>query len=172
MCFVAWHEGQIIHATWVAFGHAWIAYLNREITLAPNEVYSYESFTVPAFRGQNVYGACLSYEQQVLKRAGYCRIVLAIMPENKAAFRPVEKAGFRPIGVIGYLRLGPWRCNFTHLWPGVRPLGQLSDPSGADYWDNVAQRMPTKAHYLDPFLCEMKKRAHLALIARWDAMPS
>lgn len=172
MCFAAWHEGRIVHAAWVATGHAWIGYLAREITLAPDEVYAYESFTSPDFRGQNVAGARSSYMQQALQRAGYRRILAAIMPENKPAFRPVEKTGFRPIGMIGYLRLGPWRWDFIRLQPGTRPPGQPANSCGACYWDHVARQMDKQPHYLDPFLAEMKRQAHLTLIERWGGMPS
>ncbi|MBC7261230.1 MAG: GNAT family N-acetyltransferase, partial [Chloroflexi bacterium] len=134
MCFAAWYEGRIVHAAWVAMGRAWIGYLAREVALASDDIYYYESFTAPDFRGQNIAGASLSYMQQALQKAGYRRILAAIMPENKPAFRPVEKTGFRPIGVMGYVRLGPWRWDFIHLRPGARPPGQPVYPCDADYW--------------------------------------
>lgn len=170
MCFAAWYEGRIIHAAWVATGRAWIGYLAREIALAPDEVYSYESFTAADFRGQNVAGARLSYMQQALQRAGYRRVLAAIMPENKPAFRPVAKTGFRTIGVMGYVRLGPWRWDFIRLQPGARPPGQPANPCGAFYWDNVARQLDSQPHYLDPFLAEMKRQAHLTLVKRWGGI--
>jgi len=172
MCFAAWHEGRIVHAAWVATGQVWIGYLARTMTLAPDEAYSYESFTAPDYRGQNVSTMRLLHVLQVLRQAGYRRIISAIMPENKPAFRPIEKAGFHPIGVIGYVRLGPWRWDFCRLRPGARPLGQTNGQPSMAYWDNVACQMDTKPLYLDAFLSEMKRQAHLALIERWGGVPA
>ena len=51
--FVARHEGRIVHAGWATAKRAWIGFLAREVALAPDELYQYESFTAPGFRGQN-----------------------------------------------------------------------------------------------------------------------
>jgi hypothetical protein len=45
--FVARHEARIVHAGWTTTKRAWIDFLDREITLASDEVYQYESFTAP-----------------------------------------------------------------------------------------------------------------------------
>jgi hypothetical protein len=37
--FVARHEGRIVHAGWTTTKQAWIDFLARELTLAPDEVY-------------------------------------------------------------------------------------------------------------------------------------
>jgi len=163
MCFVARHEGKIIHACWVATGRARIDYLAREIALAPDEVYPYESFTAPAYRGQNVAAARSAYMQPVLRQAGYHRAVAVVVPENQVAFRPIEKAGYRRVGVLRTVWLGPWRRDFGRLG--------RADP-GPARWDDVARRMETKPHYLDPFLGELKRQAHLDLVGRWGGAPA
>lgn len=42
---------------------------------------------------------------------------------------------------------------------------------GSAHWDRVAQRVGAKRHYLDAFLGELKRKAHLALIERWGGVP-
>jgi SAM-dependent methyltransferase len=44
--------------------------------------------------------------------------------------------------------------------------------SGTLYWDGVASEADQKPHYLDPFLGEMKRRAHLDLVERWGGIPT
>jgi SAM-dependent methyltransferase len=51
-----------------------------------------------------------------------------------------------------------------------RILNQPPDEHGADYWDSVARQMGAATHYLDPFLGELKRREHLALIRRWEGL--
>ena len=171
-CFVARHEGQIVHACWTMGGEAWIGYLDRRIRLAPGEVYICESFTDPEFRGQNIAPARVAWMAQYYKDAGYQRLVAIIMPENRAAFRPPEKVGFRPIGLMGYVKLGPWRHNFCQLNRGALPPGGSPAGHGSAYWDRVAGEMGARSHYMDPFLGEMKRQAHLALIQRWGGVPA
>jgi SAM-dependent methyltransferase/RimJ/RimL family protein N-acetyltransferase len=171
-CFVARHEERIVHACWTADKEARVDYLDREIQLAPGEAYIYESFTSPDFRGQNIAPARLAWMAQYYKDAGYRRLVAIIMPGNVAAFRPPEKVGFRPIGLMGYVKLGPWRHDFCRLKRGVVPPGGSPTGHGSAYWDRVAREMHTGSHYMDPFLGEIKRRAHLDLIRRWGGIPA
>jgi GNAT superfamily N-acetyltransferase len=112
LCFVARHEGQIVHACWAAAGRAWIDYLAYEMPLARDEVYQYDSFTAPAFRGHNLAAARVIEAARYFRQAGYRRLIAVVSPENTAAFRPLEKAGYRPFGLIGYIQLGQMRRNF------------------------------------------------------------
>src|SRR5215510_345903 len=75
-CFIARHHGQIVHADWIVSGRAWLAYLACELPLAPDEVYSYDSFTTPACRGQRIFGARAVYMQRAMREAGYKRLVM------------------------------------------------------------------------------------------------
>lgn len=171
-CFVARHEGRIINASWATTRRAWIDYLGREIQLAPDEIYAYESFTAPNFRGQNIAPARLTQMLRYFRDAGYRRLLAAIMPENKHAFRPNAKLGYRSIGMMGYLKVGPWRYEFCRVKRGSQPPGESPATSGSAYWGGVAKRLEGKGHYLDAFLGELKRQTHLALIQRWGGVPA
>jgi len=132
VCFAAWREGRIVSAAWLATGVVWIDYLERELRLAADEAYLYESYTAPGLRGQNIpalRGAC---EARHFRDAGYRRQVAVIVPENRPALRHAEKAGWRVFGLMGYVKLGPWRRDFCRVDPGARPPGaELISPAGA-----------------------------------------
>jgi SAM-dependent methyltransferase len=153
----------LIHVCWIAAGHAWIAYLAREIDLAPDDVYSYESFTAPEFRGSNIAAARSVYMQQTLYDAGYRRAVAVVMPENRSAYRAVEKAGYRRIGMLRTIWIGKWRRHFGRV--------AASRSINSAYWDDVAGHTPERSPYLDPFLGNLKRQTHLDLIARWGSAP-
>jgi ribosomal protein S18 acetylase RimI-like enzyme len=121
--FVARHEGRIVHAGWTTTKRAWIDFLAREIALAPDEVYQYESFTAPGFRGQNLAAVRITEMMHYFRKAGYRRMVAVVVPENTPAFRPLEKAGYRPFGLIGYVKLGRWRRNFCRVNRNSLPPG-------------------------------------------------
>ncbi len=46
------------------------------------------------------------------------------------------------------------------------------DVSPARYWNDIARRFARRRHYLDRFLSEMKRRAYLELLERWDGLPA
>ncbi len=104
-CFVARHEGAIIHACWTATRYARIDYLDCEVALTPEAVYVYEVFTAPEFRGQAVSSGRSAHMERVLERQGAKRLVAAVWPENRAASRSRSKAGYSTTGKIGYWRL-------------------------------------------------------------------
>jgi len=114
-CFVARYDGRVVHAGWAATQRAWIDYLACEIRLAPDEVYVYDSFTSPDFRGKNISPARHTQALLYFQDAGYRRIVAVILPENKPAFKVFEKVGFRPLGLMGYVKIGPWRRDFCRV---------------------------------------------------------
>ncbi len=165
VCWLVRYEGRIVHSCWVTTGRAWIEYLGWDVALPPDTAYSYESFTAPELRGQNLAVARSVVMQQALRQAGYRRAVAVIMPENRAGFYPAEKAGYRRVGVMGYLRIGPWRWTFGRD-AFYRPI-RTDEPA---YWDQVARRSRERPPYLDPFLGELKRQAHLALIRRWGGL--
>jgi SAM-dependent methyltransferase len=170
-CFVARHEGRIVHACWAATGRAWIDYLGCAITLAPDEVYQYDSFTAPDVRGRNLAAVRVIVAARYFRQANYRRLVAVVVPENTLAFRPLEKAGYRPFGVMGYVKISRWRWNFCRVNRNAFPPG-VPPPAGPAYWDDVVQRLADRPHYLDVFLGQLKRQAYLGLIQRWGGAPA
>ena len=124
-CFAVWHDRGIIHAAWAVTGRARIEYLSTEITLAPDEVCSYDAFTSPAFRGLGASPARMLEMIRYFRDRDYRCQLSAILPENRSGLRPGEKVGGRRrIGVIGYIGLGPWRHVFSRIERGAAPPGR------------------------------------------------
>jgi len=113
--FVARHEGCIVHAGWAVAERTWIDYLACEIGLASDEVYQYESYTAPDFRGKNCAAVRVTAMMRYFRDAGYRRMVAVVVPENAPAFRIMDKTGYRPFGVMGYVKIGRWRQDFCRV---------------------------------------------------------
>lgn len=111
-CFVARHDGRIIAASWAATQRAWIFYLDCEVQMTQDDVYVYDSFVMPNFRGQSIFPAIRAEMIRYFLAAGYHRMVTGITPENKSSLRAVWKTGFRPVGMMGRIKIGPWRWDF------------------------------------------------------------
>lgn len=166
-CFVARHQGRMVHACWAAAGPVWIAYLGRDMELGSDEAYVYDGFTLPDYRNEDIAGQRYGHMLRFLREAGFRRTFAAAMPENTVAYRPIEKAGYRSVGMIGYVKLGPWRRDFRRA-KGTAPLpGLMRKGYGPTYWDAVVGARTKKPHYMDEFLGALKRDAYLALIGRW-----
>lgn len=113
-CFVVWHEGQIVHAAWAATGRAPIEYLSRDLTLSPGEVFVFDAYTAPAFRGHGASPLRAVVLGEHFRAQGHRSVLSGVHPENRAGFRPLEKIGAKRVGVIGYIGIGPWRWHFCH----------------------------------------------------------
>lgn len=117
-CFVSRHQGSIVNACWTAGGSVWIDYLGRSMQFASDEIYVYNNYTDPRFRGLNVSMVRAAVMLRHFRELGYRRLVAVVVPENKAAFRSPDKAGYRRIGVVGYIRIGRWRRELTRGYGG------------------------------------------------------
>lgn len=111
-CFVAWHEGRIVHATWVATGRVSIPYLNRDLVLENDQMYLHDAFTLPDYRGHNIAPVMFAYIMSRYLELGFRQFV-AVATVEKARRRFYEKYGGRVIGVYSCLRLWRWQT----AWP-------------------------------------------------------
>jgi GNAT superfamily N-acetyltransferase len=115
-CFAAFLDGRIVHAGWVATGRVYVPYLRRDLILLPGDIYLYNHYTLPEYRG---YGLAKARGVHVLRHyqnEGYTRSSGVIAAENRAGFGPVKPTGYRPIGIYSYLRLGLWQHYWQQAW--------------------------------------------------------
>ncbi len=115
-CFTYWHEGQIVDAGWVATGRVYIPYLRRYLVLAQGDIYNYDAYTLPAYRGLGMYMARNSYVARYNQKEGYSRSLALVAVENKAPRVILSRSGLRPIGLYSCLRFGPWQLEWQQPW--------------------------------------------------------
>jgi GNAT superfamily N-acetyltransferase len=127
-CCVAKYNGQIIHASWIAFGTCYSYLLDREYELADNEAYWYGAYALPEFRGKGIHPATGCHILQLLKGRRYKRILAFIEPENSAAMRMPEKLGYDKIGITGFIEV------FGFRWCFHKDRGALSALKRRNYW--------------------------------------
>lgn len=81
-CHVARAGGRLVGVRWVSLSHARIAYLGLSFPLADREVFVYDSYVDPAWRGRGV-GRTLYFEMNDrLKSEGFTRVLSAVVREN------------------------------------------------------------------------------------------
>ena len=104
--FVARHEGRIICASWTSRTVRYFTTLGCRYAPGPSEVYLYDSFTHPAFRGLAIAPALGVHVLERLRGAGITRATMAVSVQNLANRHARAKTGFRPYERMDYLRLG------------------------------------------------------------------
>ena len=102
-------EGRIVHAGWLARGLADVPYLEGRLVLQPDDLYSYDSFTAPDWRGR---GLAPVRHLDLLRGAagpGARRLLVVVALENRSGLRVFAKLAYRTLGGYRVARLGPWR---------------------------------------------------------------
>jgi hypothetical protein len=122
-CAAVWLDEEIVGALWLAGGRVRIEYLGRDLELGPDEVYVYDGYTSPAFRGARASPLRTAWSIRHASGLGFRRLLATFLPENQPALPLWNRVGYRRLGVIGYVKLGPWRLEFLRIRPGGRPPG-------------------------------------------------
>jgi len=111
LCLTGALDGRVVTFLWAARHEAPVDYLGCSLRLEEQELYLYDTRTVPDLRGRDFATACWAYAVRRFKAAGQARLLAAVLPENRAGLRPPEKVGFRRIGTIGRVgAAGRWVC--------------------------------------------------------------
>jgi GNAT superfamily N-acetyltransferase len=112
LCLSARLNGRLVGAMWACVNRPRVQFLQREVPLAPGDVYLFDAFVIPSARGQSI-APLLSHELlRHFQQAGYRRAIRGTSPENAPALRAHAKAGFQPYARIGQVRLGRWHYDF------------------------------------------------------------
>ena len=123
-----WHRDRLACASWLAQDSVYVPYLRVVLPLASDELYQYDSWTVPELRGARL----TSYRSPELVRLGRAEgrraLVVHIWPEHVHSLRSAYRNMYRPVGMAMALRL-PGRIVYRErrwnepLIPGERPHG-------------------------------------------------
>lgn len=122
-CLVARRRGRLVSAQWAAPRGAPIADLEVWPRLAPGEIYVYDAFTDPAFRGWGAYPAVADGLVRRFAQEGYVRMVGVVRIDADRAKRNHEQSGARRFGSVGSFRLGSFRRDLWLFRPDPRAPG-------------------------------------------------
>lgn len=106
-CFLAWDDARIAHGYWMAANRVRIDYLARDLVLAPGDIYTYDSYSPPDYRGRGLAQAVGLEVMRLARAEGSRRAWCLPAVENQGGIRPVEAIGYRRAATVHYLRLGP-----------------------------------------------------------------
>lgn len=96
-CYSGRVDGRLATYGWVTFDKEEIGELGLSIRLQPGEAYIWDCGTPPAYRGQRLYPALLSYILAELRAMVLRRVWIGADADNVASQHGMELAGFHPV---------------------------------------------------------------------------
>lgn len=118
-CYIGRIESRLATYGWVTFDEEKIGELGLSICLQPGEAYIWDCGTPPAYRGQRLYPALLSYILSELHRLGLRRVWIGADADNVTSQGGIALAGFRPIADFLLARASDTRRAWLRGCPGA-----------------------------------------------------
>jgi ribosomal protein S18 acetylase RimI-like enzyme len=96
-CYIARVAGALAAYGWVSFVEEGIGEIGLSLHLQPGEAYIWDCATLPAYRGQRLYPALLTYIIGKLRAEGRERVWIGASHENVSSHKGMQLAGFQPV---------------------------------------------------------------------------
>jgi ribosomal protein S18 acetylase RimI-like enzyme len=100
--WTAQQEKKILSYCWTTCDPVEIGEVRRIISPRDDEIYLYDAFTFPEYRGLNLYPALLRHILEHSRQQGLRRALIFVLSDNVASIRGVQKAGFREFQRVTY----------------------------------------------------------------------
>lgn len=73
---------QPAHVQWIAFSPVWVSEIGVTLVPGPGEAYSYDTVTLPGWRGNGIHPAVSSFINQYERSLGYTRHISYVRADN------------------------------------------------------------------------------------------
>jgi GNAT superfamily N-acetyltransferase len=111
-CAVAWAGTDVVAYCWLTGAPVAVAEIDRLLIPGPDEVYLYEAFTSPAWRGRGLFQALLVRLQHFAHARGRRRALIFVLASNVPSWRAIEGAGFAMFQAVTKVEI----LGLGHAW--------------------------------------------------------
>ena len=94
-CYAVRRDKQIASAKWVITDNVWVDLLSRELLLRKGEIYLYDAYTHPSYRGQGLSGSITAGFLKRYQAAGYQYACSIVALENRSQIRSSTRSRFK-----------------------------------------------------------------------------
>ena len=107
ICYICKHNGQAVASQWIYADREFKdPYLKRTFVLAPDQVYHYRGFCIPAFRGKSILPYLNRYViEEMAAKYGKTRGLYLTVQGNRSMFKAYQKLGVGCVGKAGMIDL-------------------------------------------------------------------
>jgi GNAT superfamily N-acetyltransferase len=111
-CAVARAGSDVVAYCWMTGAPVAVAEIDRLLIPGPDEVYFYEAFTSPAWRGRGLFQALLLRLQEFARARGRRRALIFVIASNVPSWRAIERAGFEMFQAVTKIEV----LGLGHAW--------------------------------------------------------
>ena|GEM_PF-6139928 len=123
ICCCAIFEGEIVSYCWIALHRACVGEIGKTIILNNKEIYLYDAFTKPAYRGNGLFPKILSVILSYGRVKGYQRALIFALSSNISSIAAIKKTDFRDFQNVYFLDIsGNILCRFGNAKNGEKGI--------------------------------------------------
>lgn len=111
-CAVVLAQGAVVAYCWATTAPAPVDEIGCLVVPGDDEVYLYDAYTAPAFRGRRLFPAMLSALTARARSRSRRRALIFVLASNVSSARAIEHAGFRRFQAVTRVEL----CGAGWLW--------------------------------------------------------
>jgi RimJ/RimL family protein N-acetyltransferase len=116
-CAIARHETGVVAYCWLACTPVWVGEIGHSVVPGPDDVYLYDAFTMPGWRGRGLFAAVVAPLLAFAHTRGRKRALIFVGARNRPSRRAIERAGFEILHTVTRVNLG----GLTRLYFRGRP---------------------------------------------------
>ena len=110
VCHASWYRGRIVDTSWCSTGLGPVPYFGRELVIPEGDVFIFDSYTYPRFRGFNLFMAKFAFILRTYSEQGYRRNTGVVAVENKTSMTVLKRLGCEVSGLYSSIGMGPYRA--------------------------------------------------------------
>jgi GNAT superfamily N-acetyltransferase len=100
--FVAYQGTQPVGYIFASKRECWVGEIHDTLEVDPQEVYLYDAFTMPAFRGKRIFPYIMTEVIRYYRESKNDYALIFVLSSNKSSIRGIERAGFFCYQVVNY----------------------------------------------------------------------
>lgn len=102
---MAFHNAQPVGYLFATTKDCWIGEIESWLIMRPREVYLYDAFTHPAYRGKYIYATLMHRAGDFFRQRGYSHALIFARAHNTYSIKGIESCGFSEYGSVRRLKL-------------------------------------------------------------------
>jgi GNAT superfamily N-acetyltransferase len=119
-CALVRQGAEVIAYCWLAATPIWVGEIGRAVVPGPDDVYFYDAFTAPAWRGRRLFPSVLARLLSLAHGRGRRHALIFVGSRNRSSRRAIERAQFTLTHTVTRIDV----LGVTSLWfRGPRPPG-------------------------------------------------
>lgn len=102
---IAFYQARPVGYLFATTKDCWVSEIEDWLIIKPHEIYLYDAFTRPAYRGKRIYATLLNHAADFFGQHGYLHALIFTGAQNTSSIKGIEYCGFSEYGSVQRLKL-------------------------------------------------------------------